>query len=95
MGRLSLVLLCAALVLAPAAVGAAKTVDRGIVVRVVQPRRLVIRELDGTRMRFVVTRAAVVKLNGRRVRLWRLQPGDVAAVDHDGTFVIAVRAFRP
>ena len=94
MGRLSLLLLCAALLLAPAAVAAEQTVDRGIVLRVM-PRRLVIRELDGSRMRFFVTRAAIVKLDGRRVRLMRLQRGDVAAVEHDGSFVLAVRAFRP
>jgi hypothetical protein len=94
MGRLSLLLLCAVLLLAPAAVAAEQTVDRGIVLRVM-PRRLVIRELDGSRMRFFVTRAAIVKLDGRRVRLMRLQRGDVAAVEHDGSFVLAVRAFRP
>lgn len=93
MRRLWLVL-CAALVLAPSSAAARTAVDRGIVLRVIPPR-LAIRELDGSRMRFRVNRATVITLDGRRVRLWRLQRGDVAAVEHAGTFVIAIRAVRP
>jgi hypothetical protein len=35
-----------------------------------------------------------ITLNGRRVRLGRLARGDVAIVQHDADFVVAVRAFR-
>jgi hypothetical protein len=94
MRRLWLVLFCAALVVAPASAAAEKAVDRGIVMRV-HPPRLAIRELDGSRRKFVVNRATVIMLDGRRVRLARLRRGDVAAIDHAGRFVIAVRAFRP
>ena len=89
-----LVLLCAALVLAPSSAAARQAVDRGIVMRV-QPPRVGIRELDGSRKKFVINRATVITLDGRRVRLVRLRRGDVAAIDHAGRFVIAVRAFRP
>jgi hypothetical protein len=92
--RLWLVLLCAAVLGAGAGVAAAATEDRGIVVRV-QPPRLAIRELDGTRVRFVITRATLVTLDGRRVRLRRLRPGDVATVEHVGRFAVTVRAIRP
>ena len=93
MRRLWLLLLCA-LVLAPSSAAAGKTVDRGIVVRV-KPPRLVIRELDGSRVRFAVNRATIVTLDGRRVPLRRLRRGDVATIDHTGTFVVAIRAARP
>ena len=94
MRRLWLVLLCAALAFAPSSAAADRAVDRGIVMRV-RPPRLAIRELDGSRMRFVINRATVITINGRRARLMRLRRGDVAAIDHAGTFVFAVRAFRP
>jgi hypothetical protein len=94
MRRLWLLLLCAVLVFAPSGVAAEKTVDRGIVMRV-QPPRLAIRELDGSRKRFAINQATVITLEGRRVRLVRLRRGDVAAIDHVGKLVIAVRAFRP
>jgi hypothetical protein len=94
MRRLWPVLLCAALLFASPGAAAGKTVDRGIVMRV-RPPRLGILELDGTRRKFVINRATVVTLDGRRVRLMRLRRGDVAAVDHAGRFVIAVRAVRP
>lgn len=94
MRRLWLVLLCAALVFAPPSTASEKAVDRGIVMRV-QPPRLAIRELDGSRKKFVINRATVITLDGRRVRLVRLRLGDVAVIDHAGRFVIAVRAFRP
>ena len=94
MRRLWLLLLCAVLVFAPPGVAAEKAVDRGIVMRV-QPPRLAIRELDGSRKKFVINRATVITLDGRRVRLVRLRRGDVAAIDHAGRFVIAIRAFRP
>ena len=93
MRRLWLVLFCVALV--PARVGAAAvTEDRGIVVRV-QPPRIAIRELDGSRVRFVVNRATVVTLNGHRVRLGRLRRGDVATVDHVRRLAITIQAIRP
>ena len=94
MRRLWLVLLCAACVAAPLATASAATEDRGIVIRV-QPPRIAIRELDGSRVGFGINRATVVTLNGRRVRLRRLQVGDVVAVEHVGRFVTAIRAFRP
>jgi hypothetical protein len=94
MRRLWLVLLCAALVLAPASAAASQAVDRGIVIRVVPPR-LAIRELDGTRKGFRINRATIVTLNGRPVALSRLRRGDVATVEHRGRVVLAVRAQRP
>jgi hypothetical protein len=94
MRRLSVVALCAALAFAPAGVAAAKATDRGIVVRVVPPR-LVIRELDGSRLRFVITRRTVITVNGRIVRLAQLRRGDVAAVDHAGKVAVAIRVLRP
>jgi hypothetical protein len=93
MRRVWLLLLCA-LVFAPSGAAAGKTVDRGIVVRVLPPR-LVIRELDGGRVRFVINRTTIVTLDGRRVPLRRLRRGDVATVDHAGRFVAAVSAVRP
>jgi nitrous oxidase accessory protein NosD len=93
--RLRLVPLCAALVLAPSSAAAVKRVDSGIVIRIKPPRVVAIRELDGTRLRFAINRATVVTLNGRRVRLFRLQRGDVATVEHRGRVVTAVRAVRP
>lgn len=93
MRRLWLLLLCALVFAAPSA-AAVKTVDRGIVMRV-QPPRLVIRELDGSRVRFAINRATIVTLDGRRVPLRRLRRGDVATIDHAGRFVVAVRAVRP
>ena len=94
MRRLWLVLLCAALVVAPSSAAAQKAVDRGIVMRV-QPPRFALRELDGSRKQFVINRATVITLGGRRVGLLRLRRGDVAEVDHAGRVVIAIRAFRP
>jgi hypothetical protein len=94
MRRLWLVLLCTALVFAPSSAAAEKAVDRGIVMRV-QPPRLAIRELDGSRKKFVISRATVITLGGRRVGLARLRRGDVAAIDHAGKLVLAVRAVRP
>ena len=88
-----LLLLCA-LILAPSGAAAGKTVDRGIVMRV-QPPRLVIRELDGSRVRFAINRTTIVTLDGRRVPLRRLHRGDVATIDHAGRFVVAIRAVRP
>jgi hypothetical protein len=89
-----LVLLCAAFVPAHVAVAAAAPEDRGIIVRL-QPPRVAIRELDGSRVRFRINRATVVTLNGRRVRLRRLHLGDVVAVQHAGRLAIAIRAIRP
>jgi hypothetical protein len=93
MRRVWLVLFCAALLpaLAPAATASE---DRGIVVRV-QPPRIAIRELDGSRVGFRISRATVVTLNGHRVRLRRLRAGDVVAVDHVRRLATAIRAIRP
>jgi hypothetical protein len=94
MRRVWLVLFCAALLTAPLAPAAAAREDRGIVVRV-QPPRIAIRELDGSRVGYRISRATVVTLNGRRVRLRRLHLGDVVAVDHLGRLATAIRAIRP
>jgi hypothetical protein len=94
MRGLWLVLLCAAFVPARLAPAATLTDDRGILVRI-QPPRIAIRELDGSRVRFTINRATVVTLNGRRVRLRRLRLGDVVAVDHVGRLATAIRAIRP
>ena len=93
MRRLCLVL-CLALACASPAAAAAQTVDRGLIIRL-RPPRLLIRELDGSRMRFAINRSTNVTLNGRRARLGQLRRGDVAVVLHNGQVVIAVRAFRP
>jgi hypothetical protein len=95
MRRLRLVLLlCAAFIPARVSAAAAAAEDRGIVVRV-QPPRLAIRELDGTRAIFRVNQATIVTLNGHRVRLRRLRRGDVATVDHIGRLAITIEAIRP
>jgi hypothetical protein len=94
MQRLWLVLLCAAFIPARLAVAAAAAEDRGILVRI-RPPRIAIRELDGSRARFMINRSTVVTLNGRRVRLRRLHLGDVVAVDHVGRLATAIRAIRP
>jgi hypothetical protein len=86
--------LCSALIAAAPGAAAPHTVDRGIIVRV-RPPVFALRELDGSRMRFTINPSTIVKLDGRRVRLRRLQRGDVAVVVHDGDFVLRVRAFRP
>jgi len=91
---LALVLLCAAVVPVRLATAAAAVEDRGIVVGI-RPPRIVIRELDGSRVRFTINRATVVTLNGRRVRLRRLRLGDVVAVDHAGRLATSIRAMRP
>jgi hypothetical protein len=94
MRRLWLVVLCVAFVPTRLAVAAAPTEDRGIVVRV-QPPRIAIRELDGSLVGFRINQASVITLNGRRVRLRRLRPGDVVAVDHVRRRATAIRAVRP
>jgi hypothetical protein len=91
---LSLALLCAVLVCAPAGTAAAKRIDRGIVVRVLPPR-FVIRELDGSKLRFAINKRTVITLDGRPVRLAQLRRGDVAAVDHLGKRVVEIRVLRP
>jgi hypothetical protein len=93
MRRLCLVL-CVALVFASPGAAAHQAVDRGLIVRV-RPPRFVLRELDGTRMRFAVNRSTNVTLDGRLTRLAQLRRGDVAVVLHNGRVVIAVQAFRP
>ena len=94
MRRLWPVLLCAALLPVHRGTAAAAAEDSGIVIRVVPPR-VVIRELDGTRARFLVNKATVITLNGRRVRLFRLRRGDVATVDHAGRRALTIDAVRP
>jgi hypothetical protein len=86
--------LSVALIAASPGAAAPQTVDRGLIVRV-RPPSFGLRELDGSRMRFAINRSTIVKLDGRRVRLRRLQRGDVAVVVHNGQFVSSVRAFRP
>ena len=94
MRGLGLVLLCAAFFCVQAAVAAPVTQDRGILIAI-RPPRIVIRELDGSRMPFRVNRATVITLDDRRVRLRRLRRGDVLTVDHAGRLALAVRAVRP
>jgi hypothetical protein len=94
MRRLWLALFCAALLPVRLAPASTANEDRGIVVRL-QPPRIAIRELDGSRVAFRINQATVVTLNGHRVRLRRLRLGDVVVVDHAGRFVIAIRAIRP
>jgi hypothetical protein len=94
MRRLWLVLPCAAFLSAGVARAAAATEDRGLVVQV-QPPRFAIRELDGTRAVFRVNAATLITLNGRRVRLRRLQRGDVVTVDHVGRLATTIRGVRP
>jgi hypothetical protein len=94
MRRLCLALLCIAVVFPAAGEAARGSVERGIVIRV-RPPRLVIRELDGSRLRVAINRATVITLNGSRVPLARLRRGDVATIDRAGRFVLAVRAVRP
>jgi hypothetical protein len=85
---------CVALLFASPGAAAPETVDRGLVIRV-RPARLMLRELDGSRMRFAVKRSTIVTLDGRRVRLAQLRRGDVAVVSHNAQVAVAVRAFRP
>jgi hypothetical protein len=92
MRRLWLVL-CVALVFASTGAAAPEAVDRGLVIRI-RPPRLVLRELDGSRIRFAINRSTLVTLDGRRVRLAQLRRGDVAVVLHNEQIVFAVRAFR-
>jgi hypothetical protein len=95
MRRLSVWLaLSAALIASAPGAAATPEVDRGLILRV-RPPFFALRELDGTRIRFEVNPETIIRLNGRRVRLRRLQRGDVAVVVHDGDFVARVRAFRP
>lgn len=94
MRRLWLVLVCAALLSAGVARAAVVGEDRGLIVQV-QPPRLAIRELDGTRATFRVNRATVITLNGRRVRLRRLRRGDVVTVDHVGRLATEILGIRP
>jgi hypothetical protein len=93
MRRLWLVLFVALVFASPGA-AADETVDRGLIIRL-RPPRFVLRELDGSRMRFAINRSTTVTLEGRRARLAQLRRGDVAVVLHRGRVVVAVRAFRP
>jgi hypothetical protein len=76
-------LVLVALFLAGASPAAAMTrvVDRGVVVQV-RPFAILLRELDGTRERIVVTARTVIILDGRPARLSDLRPGDVVFVVH-------------
>lgn len=82
-----------ALAFATPGAAARDEVDRGLIIRV-RPPEFALRALDGSRMRYAVNPETIVTLNGRRVRLRRLVRGDVAIVQHDGDYVVAVRAFR-
>jgi hypothetical protein len=93
MRRLWLVLGVALVVAAPGA-AASQLADRGLIFRV-RPPRFVLRELDGSRVRFTVRKSTMVTLDGRHVRLAQLRRGDVAIVVHEGRSVVAVRGFRP
>jgi hypothetical protein len=93
MRRLWLVLGVALVFAAPGA-AAPQTADRGLIFRV-RPPRFVLRELDGSRVRFTIRKSTIVTLDGRRVRLAQLRRGDVAVVLHTGRSVAAVNGFRP
>jgi hypothetical protein len=93
MRRLWLVLFVALVFASPGA-AADEAVDRGLIIRL-RPPRFVLRELDGSRMRFAINRSTTVTLEGRRARLAQLRRGDVAVVLHHGRVVVTVRAFRP
>jgi hypothetical protein len=83
--------LCA--VAAPSAAAKVRAVDRGLLVRV-RPAAIVVRELDGSRVRITVSRRTVVVLDGRPAALAQLQPGDVVFVVHFGARPAArIRAF--
>ena len=91
--RLLCLVACVALAWPSTGVAARRDVDRGLILRV-RPPVLVLRELDGSRVRFHVDPAATIMLNGRRVRLGRLRPGYVAVVVHDGQgTAFTIRAF--
>jgi hypothetical protein len=92
--RWLLLTLCVALVFASPGGAASETVDRGLIIKM-RPPRFVLRELDGSRMRFAIKLSTIVTLDGRRVRLAQLRRGDVALVVHNGRVVVAVSAFRP
>ena len=92
--RRLLPVLCGALAFAAPGAAASQAVDRGLVMRV-HPPRLVLRELDGSRVRFAINRSTDITLDGRHVRLAQLHRGDVALVLHNAQIVIAVKAFRP
>ena len=94
MRRLSLLLLCAALIAVEPARAATRAEARGLVV-LVQPPRLAIRALDGTRAVFRTNAATVITLNGHRVRLRKLHAGDVVSVQHRGKLATSIRAQRP
>lgn len=94
MRRLWLVLLCAACVSAGLAHAAVVREDRGLIVQL-QPPRLAIRELDGTRAVFRVNAATSITLDGRKVRLRRLRRGDVVTVDHIGRLATTIVGIRP
>jgi hypothetical protein len=83
---------CVALLFAAPGAAARDEVDRGLILRV-RPPELALRELDGSRTLFLVNPTTRITLDGRRVKLRRLTRGDVAIVQHDGDFVVAVRAF--
>jgi hypothetical protein len=91
--------LCVALALAagatPSAASAAqRAVDRGLVLRV-RPAAIVVRELDGSRVRFAVRPRTTIQLDGRAATLDELERGDVVVVVHRGQIATAVRAFSP
>jgi hypothetical protein len=91
--RLVVVALVLLLAFAVQAAASVRTVDRGLVVRV-RPRAIVLRELDGSRVRIAVSPRTVVVLDGRPATLAELKRGDVAYVVHLGARpAVRIRAF--
>jgi hypothetical protein len=75
------------------AAASVRTVDRGLVVRV-RPAAIVLRELDGSRVRIPVSRQTIIVLDGHPATLPELQRGDVAYVVHFGARpAVRIRAF--
>lgn len=81
-----LVLVLAALALAPPAASAgatvAQTTDRGVI-QAADSGQIVLRALDGSIVSFTVSSGTRVRLNGMRAAIAELKPGFVAAVVHD------------
>lgn len=93
MRRLLLLSALVALLLAPPASAARRIVDRGIVVRVA-PSVLVLRELDGSRVRIRLAARTAITLDGFPATVVDLRRGQIAFVVHFGRRPArAVRAF--
>jgi hypothetical protein len=86
-------IVAAALVVAGPAAAADRTVERGIV-QSVSPTAVVLRALDGTDVAVALGPDTRFRLNGRAVRLARIQPGLVAeAVSYGSGPAAVLRAF--